>query len=343
MGSIGNAVTIAIPTLLGGPTLQSCLASLCLQTFRDFEVVVVNNGRNGGVEPVADEARVNFPLRIVSPGSNIGFGPAVNLAVRGSTAEFIASLNDDTEPDAHWLGRMVAAMDSAPRVGMCASRIQLFGTSTLDSAGLLICGDGSSKQRGQAQPSSDWTTSGDALLPSGCAGLYRRRMLDEIGLFDEDFFLYCEDTDLGLRARWAGWQCLYVADAVVNHHYSRTAGAFSPLKARYVERNRLWVAIKNFPCSRLLLVPVVSLFRYAWQLSAIRDNRGASAGFTRAGYSTRDILAILFHAYRETAIHLPALLRKRARCRSRRRIRPAEFSRLLDRHGISARDLAYSG
>jgi GT2 family glycosyltransferase len=168
-------------------------------------------------------------------------------------------------------------------------------------------------------------------------------MLDEVGLFDEDFFLYCEDTDLGLRARWAGWQCLYVADAVVNHHYSRTAGAFSPLKAMYVERNRLWVAIKNFPCSRLLLVPVVSLFRYAWQLSAIRDNRGASAGFARAGYSTKDVLAILFHAYRETAMHLPALLRKRARCRSRRRIRPAEFSRLLDRHGISARDLAYSG
>jgi len=336
-------VTIAIPTLLGGPTLQSCLESLGRQTFRDFEVIVVNNGAvNNGTAAAVTEP-LNFPLRILSPGSNIGFGAAVNLAVKGSTAEFIASLNEDTEPDERWLERLVAAMESAPQVGMCASRIQLFGTSTLDSAGILICGDGSSKQRGQSQPSADWTISGDALLPSGCAGLYRRRMLEEVGLFDEDFFLYCEDTDLGLRARWAGWQCRYAADAVVNHHYSRTAGAFSPLKAKYVERNRLWVAIKNFPCSRLLLVPMVSLFRYAWQLSAIRDNRGASAGFIRAGSSMKDLLGILWKAYLETAIHLPSLLRKRALCRRRRRIPPAEFSELLDRYGISARDLAYSG
>src|SRR5580658_3430539 len=105
-------VTIAIPTLLGGPTLQNCLDSLCRQTFRDFEVTVVNNGNE---EPGA--APVNFPLRILSPGSNIGFGAAVNLAVKGSTAEFVASLNDDTEPDEYWLERLVAAMKSASRVG----------------------------------------------------------------------------------------------------------------------------------------------------------------------------------------------------------------------------------
>ena len=333
-------VTIAIPTLLGGPTLHSCLESLCRQTFRDFEVIVINNGNK---DAVAGATPVSFPLRMLSPGSNIGFGAAVNLAVKDSAAEFVASLNDDTEPDARWLERLVATMESAPRVGMCASRIQLFGTSMLDSAGILICGDGSSKQRGQSQPSANWTVSGDALLPSGCAGLYRRRMLEEIGLFDEDFFLYCEDTDLGLRARWAGWECRYVADAVVNHHYSNTAGAFSSLKAKYVERNRLWVAIKTFPSSRLFLVPMVSLFRYLWQLRAIRNNRGASAGFVRSGYSMKDVVAIVWTAYRETVTHLPALLRKRAVCRSQRRIRPAEFSRLLDRHRISARDLAYSG
>jgi GT2 family glycosyltransferase len=333
-------VTIAIPTLLSGPTLQSCLESLCRQSFRDFEVIVVDNGsRRSAVEATP----VNFPLRILSPGSNIGFGAAVNLAVKNSSSEFIASLNDDTEQDEHWLERLMAAVKFAPRVGMCASRIQLFGTSTLDSAGILICGDGSSKQRGQSQPSSDWMTSGDALLPSGCAGLYRRRMLEEVGLFDEDFFLYCEDTDLGLRGRWAGWQCRYVADAVVYHHYSKTAGAFSSMKAKYVERNRLWVAIKTFPSSRLFLVPIFSLLRYAWQLAAIRTSRGASAGFIRSGYSMKDVIGIVWTAYGETLIQLPALLRKRAICRSNRKIPAAEFSRLLDRHAISARDLAYSG
>ena len=72
-------------------------------------------------------------------------------------------------------------------------------------------------------------------------------MLDEIGLFDESFFLYCEDTDLGLRARWAGWECGYVPGAVVEHRYSHSAGRASPLKAYYVERNRLYTVIKNFP------------------------------------------------------------------------------------------------
>ena len=80
-------------------------------------------------------------------------------------------------------------------------------------------------------------------------------MLDEIGGFDEDFFLYCEDTDLGLRARWAGWKCWYAPKAIVYHHYSHTAGRATPLKAFYVERNRLFLLVKNFPLSKLILAP----------------------------------------------------------------------------------------
>ena len=80
----------------------------------------------------------------------------------------------------------------------------------LDSAGMLIAADGSSKQRGHGEPPANIRAASDALFPSGSAALYRRKMLDEIGLFDERFFLYCEDTDLGLRARWAGWECAYV-------------------------------------------------------------------------------------------------------------------------------------
>ncbi len=104
-------------------------------------------------------------------------------------------------------------------------------------------------------------------------------MLEEIGLFDEDFFLYCEDTDLGLRARWAGWKCLYVADAVVDHHYSHSAGRASALKAYYVERNRLFVIAKNFPAGMLLLAPFVTIARYAWHLRWMLVRRGAAARF----------------------------------------------------------------
>ena len=112
---------------------------------------------------------------------------------------------------------------------------------------MLMARDGSSKQRGHGRLPEDFPVAEEVLMPSGSAALYRRAMLEEIGGFDDDFFLYCEDTDLGLRARWAGWKCLYVPEAVVEHHYSHSAGRASPVKAYYVERNRLFVLVKNFP------------------------------------------------------------------------------------------------
>jgi len=331
------SVAIIIPTLVGGQILRACLRALEEQTFRDFEVIVVNNG-----ETSIESGLVNVPFLVLSPGSNIGFGAAVNLGIRHSSAPLIATLNDDTEPDPHWLERLVQDMESDPEVGMCASCIQQYGVDLLDSAGMLLCLDGSSKQRGANRPSSAFPQSEEVLLPSACAALYRRRLLDDIGLFDEDFFLYCEDTDLGLRARWAGWRCRYVADAFVNHHYSFTAGAFTPLKARFVERNRLWVAIKNFPIGLLLQVPGTSLMRYLWHVVAIRRRRGAAAMFAGSGYSVRDALLIVAGAHWDTLLRMRELLRKRAGCRKRRKLRSSEFARLIVRHRISPKEVAYA-
>ena len=106
----------------------------------------------------------------------------------------------------------------------------------------------------------------DVLMPSGCAALFRRAMLEDTGGFDEDFFLYCEDTDLGLRARWRGWRSVYASDAVVTHRYSHSAGAASELKAFYVERNRLFVLARNFPARLLWKAPFSTLARYCWHL-----------------------------------------------------------------------------
>jgi GT2 family glycosyltransferase len=333
----GSLITVAVPTLLGGNLLASCLDSLNSQTFRDFEVVVINNGR---AELTPPPASYTFPWRILSPGSNVGFGAAVNLAIRASSSPYVAILNDDTEPAANWLLSLASELDGDPRVGMWASRIQLRGSSALDSAGMVICFDGSSKQRGHCQPASSFCHSQDVLFPSGCAALYRRIMLDEIGLFDEDYFLYCEDTDLGLRARWAGWTCRYVSEAVVEHRYSGTSGAYSAMKAGFVERNRLWVALKNFPGVLLPGVPFVAVSRYFWQLRASRGSTGAAAEFIRSGNSLFAAAAILLRAHRDTFLRLPSLLKKRAQARKMRRIGSAEFIRLMYRHRIAARQLA---
>ncbi len=345
-------VTVAIPTLTGGGVLECCLAALDRQTCRDFEVIVIDNGPDSAM-PAAETFL--FPMRILRPGTNTGFARAINMAVEASVTELIAALNDDTEPDPRWLEEMVSEMDSGPRVGMCASSIRIHGSERLDSAGMSICLDGSSKQRGGSMPPSSFTRSEDVLFPSACAALYRREMLEEVGMFDSDFFVYCEDTDLGLRAVWAGWQCRYAAGAMVAHRYSWTAQPYSALKARYVERNRLWVALKNFPLLLLLLVPFVSIARYVFQFLYALAGKGSAAGFlsrttnppasplvkfARLGSSVAEACAIVTRAHLETLMHLPALLRKRAAVVRRRRIGSGRFVQLVLRHRIGIRELA---
>ena len=252
----------------------------------------------------------------------------------------IAELNDDTEVDPDWLAALVRELESGPRVGMCASSIRISHSGRLDSAGMSICLDGSSKQRGGSMPPATFARSEGVLFPSACAALYRREMLEDIGMFDSDFFLYCEDTDLGLRAVWAGWQCRYAAQAGIRHGYSRTAQAYSPLKARYVERNRLWVVLKSFPFPLLFMVPFACVARYFCQLWEVFFGKGAAAEFTGAGFSIGCALAIVVRAHWETLKHLPTLLRKRAAIAATRRIVSREFIRLIMRHRITVRELA---
>lgn len=330
-------VTVAIPTLNAGALLQACLRALEAQTFRDFEVIIINNGNAPVLLP---EKLPAFALRTLSPGWNTGFGAAVNLAIGASSSSYVATLNDDTEPEPNWLQALVDEMSRDAEIGMCASRIQMHASQAIDSAGMMICFDGSSRQRGHAQPASAFEQSRDVLFPSGCAALYRRTMLEEIGYFDEDYFLYCEDTDLGLRAQWAGWRCRYVATAVVAHHYSSTAGAFSAFKARFVERNRLWVALKTFPAAMLPAVPFFFASRLFWQFRAARGSQGAAAEFLRSGNSFGTAASIVVRAHWETLLLLPALMKKRVQLKAKRKVDSVKFMKLMRRHRISTKDLA---
>ena len=330
-------VTVAIPTLSAGLPLQSCLNALDLQTFRSFDVVIINNGAKS---LTADLSHLSFIHRVVSPGTNVGFGAAINIAYRMSSSPYLAALNDDAEPGAEWLSCLVREIQSGPLVGMCASQIEMQHTGCVDSAGMLIYFDGSSKQRGQWQALSAYSNSGDVLFPSGCAALYSRVMLEAVGVFDEDYFLYCEDTDLGLRAQWGGWKCRFVADARVAHQYSKTAGPYSLMKARLVERNRLWVALKNFPLPLLLALPFASIVRYLWQISAAYGKQGAAAQFLHSGHSWRTAALVVFQAHRDTYLALPQLMRKRAQAQKKHKLSAWQFLGLLYRHRISAKELA---
>jgi GT2 family glycosyltransferase len=223
---------------------------------------------------------------------------------------------------------------------MCASQVRLAGENCLDSAGMLICPDGSSKQRGHRQPPEKYSRPEEVLLPSASAALYRRAMLDEIGGFDEDFFLYSEDTDLGLRARWAGWKCLYVPDAVVDHRYSHSAGRASPLKAYFVERNRLFVVLKSFPASDLLKSPWFALARYFWHVLSMLKGTGAAAEFRRDGNSAWRLVLFAVRAHFALLWNWRKLCGKRRAIRRAARISAAEFRALLRSHSISPQEVA---
>ena len=308
-----------MPTLAADDALADCLRALESQTFDRFEVVVVDNSGTGRVRGAGarvrdsrERAQRRFRQRD-QPGDS------------RFSAPYIATLNDDAIADPGWLEALVKAAEARPKAGMFASQVRMADTDTLDSAGMLIALDGSSKQRGHGEPPANFAADSDTLFPSGSAALYRRKMLDEIGLFDERFFLYCEDTDLGLRARWAGWQGAYVAGAVVDHRYSKSAGRASALKAYYVERNRLYTVIKNFPFSMLALVKFFAFARYFWHLLFMLTSTGKASEFREAGHTSWLLPFLVLRAHVSALVRLPYLWGETA---SNIQVAPVEFERV---------------
>lgn len=325
-----------IPTLSADSTLRQCVESLARQTRRDFEVIVVDNSgaglaRRNGSAPGA---------RIIENAKNEGFGRAINQGMHASASPFVATLNDDAVAHPRWIEALVEAMERRPDAGMCASQVRFFGEHRLDSAGMLVALDGSSKQRGHGHPPEDFPVAEEVLMPSGSAAVYRRTMLEQIGGFDDDFFLYCEDTDVGLRARWQGWKCLYAPDAVVEHHYSKSAGRASPMKAYFVERNRLFVLAKNFPMGMLAAAPFVSAARYLWHVRYLLEGRGSAARFRAEGNAGPRMAWYVLRAHLALIGNAGRLRRQRREIQERARITPRVFERLVRSHSISARRLA---
>lgn len=333
----GPRVTVIVPTLQGGSSLERAIACLRAQTFRDFLAVIVDNSGSGAARHLH-----SLPdIVVIDNPRNVGFGEAVNQGMTASRSEYVCTLNDDAYARPDWLRELTAAADADPAaIGMCASQIRLAGApALLDSAGLDIYPDGSTKQRGRGEPAADYAESAEVLLPSGCAALYRREAIEQAGGFDRSYFLYCEDSDLGLRIRLTGWRCRYVPSAVVEHDYSRSAGRASKMKAFYVERNRLYTVVKTFPSAIWPFVPLFSLWRYLMQTAAALRGRGLTADIRREqGFA--GLARIVFDAHRQAALALPRLRQARFALRPRTTLGAWGFLLLLKRHSVSAWKIA---
>lgn len=288
--------------------LAACLAALARQTERDFCIVVVDNGSTDGT---VDWLAAEHPDIIVIVNiSNHGFARAVNQGIGVTDAPFVAVLNNDTEPETDWLAALLSCAESDPHVGMVASKM-LFADrpEMINSAGICVDVTGIAWDRlGGATDDPTETAPVEIFGPCAGAALYRRTMLDEIGLFDESFFAYLEDVDLAWRGRAAGWRCLYTPAARVLHRHSATAGEGSPFKRRQLARNKVWLLAKNYPFRQLWwAVPLVIFYDAAavfYALIARRDTqalRGRLAGLAtilprfrqRPAYRTRPDIASL--------------------------------------------------
>lgn len=319
----------------GETLLPDCLDSLIVQTYPRVEILVVDNGSTDGSVRLVRH-RYGDKVRVIETGVNLGFAGGNNAGIREAHGEYILLINNDAAADAGWVEALVREAETDGRIGMCASKVVTWeAPARIDSAGLLVSRDGVGRGRGRGEPAEGrFVNAEDALVPSGCAALYRRAMLDAIGAFDEAFFMYCEDLDLGLRGRLAGWRCRYVPDAVVRHRYSASAGAFSLQKVFLVERNRMWVMLKSFPWSAMAASLWWTVLRLGWHTYAACRRRGG-AGRAVDDVSAFALASTVVRASAAALMGAPSMLAKRGQGPQR-----VAFRTWLRYYGISARDVA---
>ncbi|RTZ98300.1 MAG: glycosyltransferase family 2 protein [Deltaproteobacteria bacterium] len=230
----------------GRPYIGRCLDNLARQTFPETRIVVVDNGSTDGSAAYLKKRYAHLEL-ILLP-DNRGFSAANNLAIRSGNEEYIVLLNPDTVPDLKWVQRLVETLDANPEAGFAASKMCYYDQpEIIDRAGDGYSYAGAGVLRGRGQDAAACDTAG--WIFGACAGgaIYRRSMLDTIGLFDEDFFLLYEDVDLSFRAQLQGYKCIYVPDAVIRHMASQSIGYDSPVSVYYAHRNLEWTYFQNMP------------------------------------------------------------------------------------------------
>jgi GT2 family glycosyltransferase len=238
-------LSVIIPNWNGVQHLPTCLDSLRRQTYPYMEVIVVDNASRDGSAALV--RRDYAEVILVQLEDNLGLTGGINQGIRVARGEFIAPLNNDTEVAPGWAEALATALLDHPDAGIAASKMLLFDRrDTLHSAGDAYRVDGIPVNRGVWQK-DEGQFDADVYIWGGCGGAvaYRRAMLDEIGLLDEDLFMYCEDVDLNWRAQLAGYKCVFAPQAVVYHHLSATGGG--EIASFHTGRNTLWVLVKNYP------------------------------------------------------------------------------------------------
>jgi GT2 family glycosyltransferase len=298
-----SRVAVAIVNANSGRFLRRALAALAEQTRPPDRILVVDNGSTDGS---SDGLESEFAgLEVIRLGANVGFAAANNVAAREvSDCEWLALLNPDAFPEPRWLEELLGDAAEHPGHAVFASRIVMESDpERLDAAGDVLHVSGVAWQSGHGEPASSAATAGEVFSASAAAALYRREALLAVGGFDERFFCYYEDIDLGFRLRLAGHRCRYMPTAVVHHVGSSTARRESDFMLYHTHRNIVWTYTKNMPSALFwLYLPQHLLVNVA----------------TVAAFALRRRLRVGFRAKRDAVRGLPEILRERRAIQRRR-------------------------
>lgn len=321
-----NRISVVIPNWNGQKFLAGCLDSLLKQMWSDVEVIIIDNG---SVDDSVAFLVENYPsVRLLKFEANTGFSVAVNAGIRASTGEYVALLNNDTVVEPTWLSEMVKALKEHPEIGSCGCKMLAYDDhSLLDGAGDGYRRGGLPGRIGHREIDNGQFDKERYILGAcGGAALYRRTMLADIGLLDEDYFAYLEDVDLGLRAQSAGYKCLYVPTAVMYHLGCGTTGSgYHPLVVRLSAQNNWNTLVKNLPLTLAIRFLPQILFWQAYYFAVV---------IVRGG----QVLPWLDGTWRALLL-LPKMLKKRAQIAAGRKVSVDYLEEVIVR---SEQDLAES-
>jgi len=316
--SVANKVSVIIVNWNGELFLERCLTALIAQTVRPYEIILVDNASSDGSLEIARR----FPsVRLMLQDQNTGFARGNNLAIAGASAEseWIALINPDAFAEPRWLESLLMAAESNPGFDVFGSKLVNAADPTLlDGAGDAYHVTGLVWRMGHGSPVSTLGENEcEIFSPCAAAAMYRRSALHEVGGFDEDFFCYVEDVDLGFHLRLEGHRCLYVPQSVAHHVGSGTTGGqHSDFSVYHGHRNLVWTFVKDMPGVLFwLLLPLhiaLNLMSIIW-------------------FALRGQGKVILRAKRDALLGLPKMWRKRQHIQQKRRVSIGQIWRVLDK------------
>lgn len=299
--------SVIIPNWNGQHLLKDCLKSLSCQSFKDFEIILVDNA---STDESLEYVVKNFPhVRIVKLEKNFGFARAINEGVKISSANYVVFLNNDTEVTKDWLENLINCAKRHPEaVSVNSKLLNYYDRKRIDGVGILINEVGQARSIGwQEEDHGQYEEENYVFGATGGGSLFKKDMFIKIGMFDENYFMYSEEVDFSFRAQFLGYKSIYCPKAVIYHKHKASAKK----RPQYIEywqfRNMIQTIIKDFPVSvlfkkwRWLKIILVFLNTVFYQL--------------KNGYFWPPVLTKLW-----ILVHLPGLLNKRKKIQANRKV-----------------------